>query len=172
MSIDHNYLYIIEKEDGAAVTKKNTIRDYRCRSCGNVLPGSFMKKHFVTGSSEDVACLHCGFQISRQDFFTVQTSASYNPSRKPLYFNLQRSKRIYQCPKCVKTFNFKSHLDRHLKSHSHAKEFVCEKCSAKFKHHFQLIQHTRMCYIWWKYCYIGFHGWFLMFLILTENNGD
>lgn len=49
------------------------------------------------------------------------------------------------CHTCHKSFKFESYLIRHLRSHSDAKHFVCNKCGIGFKHDFELIKHKRLC---------------------------
>lgn len=56
-----------------------------------------------------------------------------------------QSSSLLQCPTCNKAFNFRSHLLRHVRSHSDAKDFECYRCGKYFKQDYRLKQHWQIC---------------------------
>ena len=58
-------------------------------------------------------------------------------------------KKIHICPapNCTKEFKYKSHLERHMASHSKSKPFKCPTCKKSFGHQYYLQDHIRYNHI-------------------------
>ena len=48
---------------------------------------------------------------------------------------------IFDCPFCSKIFSFKSHLDRHLRTHTNERPYPCPVCDHKAKHKNDILRH-------------------------------
>ena len=68
-----------------------------------------------------------------------------------VHYGMDKAKRIRReanrvdlelpCTICGKIFKRKSHLDRHMKSHSDERPFSCDICGVKFKHSKDIVRH-------------------------------
>ncbi|XP_060086268.1 protein sister of odd and bowel-like isoform X11 [Ylistrum balloti] len=50
-----------------------------------------------------------------------------------------------RCELCMRCFQSRAHLKRHLRSHSAVKSCVCPDCGRCYKHNFDLTRHMRIC---------------------------
>eukprot|EP01083_Nonionella_stella_P095404 267842_1 len=59
----------------------------------------------------------------------------------------KKVQKMHVCKECDKEFKYKSHLERHLASHSKNKPFKCSICSKAFGHQYYLQDHIRYNHI-------------------------
>ncbi|XP_041664293.1 gastrula zinc finger protein XlCGF57.1-like [Cheilinus undulatus] len=98
-------------------------------------------------------CTECGKIFKRKSYLTVHMkihtracSKSGRPSSINERLAQHRSKMLkksFSCPKCGKTFNCKSHVKVHLRTHKGKKPFSTSKCDKRFRYRGHLTDHLR-----------------------------
>lgn len=94
------------------------------------------------------------FDVKENDYPTseeesdLQSDAPSEP--KPIAKPKERRKRgikkeTYKCSHCDKQFNYSSHLEKHIQTHSsHSDQFQCKQCESTFKYSWNLNRHIRI----------------------------
>lgn len=92
------------------------------------------QKHQQSTHSKTVMCSLCGKILKNK-----RTFLSHKRSHQSV------AERRFKCSYigCLKTFNYKLHLDNHERIHSGERPFKCDRCPLSFRQSIQLIIHKR-----------------------------
>lgn len=147
--------------------KKHTIRFhtetsliYACSECNfKTKIQTDLKKHFVHVHDKKFKCEHCPYQTNSPQAFE-QHQEYHTPGRsfacnyENCYYRglthkqlanhigqVHKNTRKYQCPICHKFYKKKTHLARHLVTHTEDKPYSCLECGLEFNNHSTYYRH-------------------------------
>ena len=111
---------------------------------------------------KNIRCSFCNRLFMSEEKKTRHMKSAHGPKYKCSYKNCKRKysserdlkphmkihtlsqDKLYKCTQCEKSFQLKSELKTHKKSHSDFKEFVCHTCGKEFKHKGMLNRHAEV----------------------------
>mmetsp|Transcript_11883 Transcript_11883/g.17707 ORF Transcript_11883/g.17707 Transcript_11883/m.17707 type:complete len:317 (+) Transcript_11883:980-1930(+) len=75
---------------------------------------------------------------------TEETKSATNDTNKKGKRRKNEAKKLYKCSLCVKTFDTKYRIDRHIRSHTDERPYKCQYCPKRFRQKAHLTTHIRV----------------------------
>ena len=136
-------------------------RHYRCKFCRKLfLTANGYKTHMVKNARISnlgpYKCTFCESQFEHECTLTQHESTHMNRlecpqcqksfqgrSRLKVHIRSHTNEKPYRCDYCYKFFTTVGHLKMHIRIHTGEKPYVCEYCGKGFPRNFQLKSHVR-----------------------------